>query len=123
MSTSNSPLKPSLIIPDLLTHIPDITPDSILSRTIYKDEQLKVILFAFAAGQELSEHTSTHAAALHFLQGTADVTLGEERIAAAAGTWVHMPPQLPHSILATTPVIMLLLMFPQPSKLVTIPSG
>lgn len=116
MSASTSPHTPSLIIPDLLTHIPDTTPDSIISRTIYKDAQLKAILFAFAAGQELSEHTSTHAAALHFLQGTADVMLGKERIAAATGTWVHMPPQLPHSILATTPVVMLLLMFPQPSS-------
>src|SRR5690606_7977663 len=82
--------------------------------TIYKDDQLRVILFVFAAGQELSEHTSTHPAVLHFLQGTADVTLGEERHAAAAGTWVHMPPQLPHSIHAQTQVVMLLLMLPKP---------
>lgn len=113
MSTSNSPISPSLVIPDLLSHIPDITPDSILSRTIYKDDQLRTILFVFAAGQELSEHTSTHPAVLHFLQGTADVTLGEEKIAAAAGTWVHMPAQLPHSIHAQTPVVMLLLMLPR----------
>ena len=113
MSNLNSTLSPSLVIPDLLTHIPDITPDSILSRTIYKDDHLKAILFAFAEGQELSEHTSTHPAVLHFLQGTADVTLGEERLAAAAGTWVHMPAQLPHSIHAKTPVVMLLLMFPK----------
>jgi len=113
MSLSNLPPQPSLIIPDLLTHIPEITPESILSRTIYKDEQFKAILFAFAPGQELSEHTSAHPAVLHFLQGTADVALGEERIAAAAGTWVHMPPNLPHSILAQTPVMMLLLMLPK----------
>jgi hypothetical protein len=30
---------------------------------------------------------------------------------ASAGSWVHMPPRLPHSLYAKTPVIMLLLMF------------
>ena len=112
MSVETQPLTPSLVIPDLLTYIPEMTPDSIISRTFYKDEQLKAILFAFAPGQELSEHTSTHPAVLHFLQGTAEVTLGTERLAAAAGTWVHMPARLPHSILAQTPVVMLLLMLP-----------
>lgn len=116
MSVETQPLTPSLVIPDLLTYIPEMTPDSIISRTFYKDEQLKAILFAFAPGQELSQHTSAYPAVLHFLQGTAEVTLGTERLAAAAGTWVHMPPRLPHSILAQTPVVMLLLMFPMGSE-------
>jgi len=35
-----------------------VPPDGILSRTLHNDEQLKVVLFGFAAGQELSEHTA-----------------------------------------------------------------
>jgi quercetin dioxygenase-like cupin family protein len=67
-------------------------------------------LFAFAAGQELSEHTASQIATLYFVQGEADLTLGDDALAAQAGTWVHMPPYLPHSIVANTPVLMLLTM-------------
>jgi quercetin dioxygenase-like cupin family protein len=87
--------------------IPD---DSTISRTIYQDEQIKAVLFGFAAGQELSEHTAATPAIMHFVQGEARVTLGQEVVEAKPGTWVHMPAHLPHSIQAHTPVIMLLLL-------------
>ena len=94
---------------DLVAHM-TIPTDGTLSRTIFQDEQVKAILFGFAAGQELSEHTAAMAAILHVVQGEAQITLGTEVIAARANTWVHMPPQLPHRIVATTPVVLLLLL-------------
>lgn len=84
--------------------------DGTLSRTIYQDERLKAVLFGFAAGQELSEHTAATPAILHFIQGEARVTLGTEVIVAQANTWVQMAPRLPHSVVALTPVVMLLLL-------------
>ncbi len=93
---------------------PDIPADSILSRTIYGDEQVKAVLFNFAAGQELSEHTAAMPAIIHILQGEARLTLGGEALEAGAGTWVHMAANLPHSLLAKTPVTMLLLMLKAP---------
>jgi quercetin dioxygenase-like cupin family protein len=98
-------------IVNLLEQVPEVPADSIVSRTIYSDEEVKAILFAFAPGQELSEHTSAQTAMLYFAQGEADLTLGDDTKSAQAGTWVHMPPHLPHSIVAKTPVFMLLLMF------------
>jgi quercetin dioxygenase-like cupin family protein len=92
----------------LITDIPD---DSIVSRTIFDDDRLKGVLFGFAPGQELSEHTSAHPAVLHFIEGQAEVTLGDEMMAAEPGSWVHMPARLPHGITANSRVIMLLLMF------------
>jgi quercetin dioxygenase-like cupin family protein len=47
---------------------------------------------------------------MHFLRGEADVTLGAEKTSAMAGTWIHMAAQLPHSIRAKSPVVMLLLL-------------
>jgi quercetin dioxygenase-like cupin family protein len=82
----------------------------ILSRTLYNDDRLKVVLFGFAQGEELSEHTASMPAVLHFLQGEANVTLGDETVNAKAGTWVHMAKGLRHSIQAKTPVVMLLLL-------------
>ncbi|MEE9138725.1 MAG: cupin domain-containing protein [candidate division NC10 bacterium] len=90
--------------------LPDMPADSIISRTIYTDEHVKAVLFGFAAGQELSEHTASQPAILHILNGEANLTLGDDSLEARAGAWIHMPPLLRHSINAKTPVVMLLLL-------------
>jgi quercetin dioxygenase-like cupin family protein len=98
------------------THINDLAKEAqppekgILSRTLFNDERLKVVLFGFGLGEELSEHTASMPAVLHFLQGEATVTLGDDKHEAKAGTWVHMPTGQRHSIQAKTPVVMLLLL-------------
>lgn len=96
---------------DLAAQIPEIPPDSIVSRTLINSPTAKVIVFGFAAGQELSEHTSARPAIMHFLRGEAAVTVGSESYSAAPGTFVHMTPRVPHSVVAETDVVMLLLMF------------
>ncbi len=95
---------------DLNQQLPEILPDTIVSRSVYSGDDLKVTLFGFATGQELTEHTAARQAVLHFLRGEAMVTLGAETFAAQAGTFVHMPAKLPHSVTAQTEVVMLLLM-------------
>lgn len=98
-------------IPDLLAQVVDIPADSILSRTFFSSPEFKVILFAFAPGQELSEHTAAKPALLHFLKGEAHLKLGADEMEVSAGAWVHMPPHLPHSIFARSGMVMLLYMF------------
>ena len=56
---------PYFAVENLLAQLSEIAPDSIISRTFYADEHVKVILFGFAAGQELSEHTASKPAMLH----------------------------------------------------------
>lgn len=102
--------QPYFVCNDLASQLPELAADSIISRTIYRDEQIRTILFAFAAGQELSEHATSFTAVLHFLQGEAHVTLGTEEIEAKAGSWIRMAPNLKHSVYAKTPVQMLLTM-------------
>jgi quercetin dioxygenase-like cupin family protein len=82
----------------------------ILSRTLFSDDRVKAVAFGFAQGEELSEHTASMPAILHFLQGEAKLTLGDDTVEAQSGTWVHMPKGLRHSIQAKTPVVMLLLL-------------
>ena len=102
--------QPYTYIADLAGLIEHIQPDSIVSRTFHKDGQLKAIAFGFAAGQELSEHTSSHAAMIQIVQGEARITLGGDSHEAGPGAWMHMTPRLKHSVYAKTPLIMLLLM-------------
>src|SRR5215472_12309011 len=98
------------------THCSDLTkevqpPDKgILSRTLFSDDRLKVVLFGFAPGEELSEHTASMPAVQHFLQGEARLSLGDDTLEAKPGTWVHMPKGLRHSVQAKTAVVMLLLL-------------
>ncbi len=94
---------------NLATALPEVPPDSIISHTVHKDERLHAILFGFAAGQELSEHTSAYPAILHFISGRATLTLGSDAQVVEAGAWAYMQPRLPHSVIAETPVTMLLL--------------
>jgi len=100
----------AIYINNLEDLVDEFPPDSILSRMVYQDESTKTILFGFQAGQELSEHTASVPAVLHFIEGEANLTLGEESTTAQKGTWVHLPPNLPHSIVAQTKVLMLLTM-------------
>jgi quercetin dioxygenase-like cupin family protein len=95
-------------IANLSSEMPDAPPDSIVSRTLVNDDRVSVTLFGFAAGQELSEHTSSYPAVLHFLQGEAELTLGGDRLEARTGAWAYLPPRLRHSIRATAPTVMLL---------------
>jgi quercetin dioxygenase-like cupin family protein len=100
-----------LLIDDLVSLIGTIQPGSIVSRTFFKGERMKATLFGFDAGQELTEHTSSQEAIIQIVQGEATVTLGGDRHELKAGSWVHMPPRLKHSVYAKTPLIMLLSMF------------
>jgi quercetin dioxygenase-like cupin family protein len=96
-----------LLVTDLLHEI-QIPEKGILSHTLQNDDGLKIILFGFAGGQELTAHTAPMPATMMFLQGEAHLTLGPDTQEAKAGTLVHMQPNLTHGILAKTPVLMLL---------------
>ncbi len=80
----------------------------ILSDVLHKDEKVNITLFGFAAGQELSAHSAPTPAILYFLEGEAEVQLGDDTVNARAGSFVFMPPMLSHGISAKTPVKMLL---------------
>ncbi|MCG3119759.1 MAG: hypothetical protein ALAOOOJD_02270 [bacterium] len=100
---------PYLYFPDLAQQM-EVPADGILSRTLQQNEKVKVVLFGFGAGQELSEHTASTPAIIQMIQGEAKLTLGDDTIVAKPGAWIYMPPNLKHSLLAQTPVVMLLLL-------------
>ncbi len=98
-----------VVVENLLQAV-EIPKDGTLSRTIHRDDRVKIVLFGFAGGQELSQHTAAVPAIIEIVQGEARVTLdgGEKEL--SAGSWVFMEANLPHSIYARTDVIMLLTM-------------
>jgi quercetin dioxygenase-like cupin family protein len=86
----------------------EIPEKGILSHTLYNDDKLKIILFGFSSGQELTAHTAPMPATLMFLKGDAAVTLGDDTQDASEGMLIHMQPKLMHGIVAKSPLLMLL---------------
>ena len=82
--------------------------DGIVSRAIFSDDVVRVVHFSFAPGQQLSAHTAPWPVTLEVVDGQATITLGDETIEAAAGTWMHLPANTPHSVVAKTPLVLLL---------------
>jgi quercetin dioxygenase-like cupin family protein len=99
------------IFTDIASEV-EIPQDGTLSRVLYKDERLRLVVFAFDAGQELTEHTAAVPAVVQVLRGRLQLTLGAEEVTADPGTWIQMPAKLPHSVRALEPSVMLLTMLP-----------
>ena len=100
-------------VEDVAQLINDIPTESIVSRKVMSNDDVKVTLFGFAQGEALTEHTAALPAILHFIEGEATVGLGSETVKAKAGSIIYMPAHLPHSVQAETAVSMLLYLIPQ----------
>ncbi len=87
----------------------------ILSRVLHKDDHVNVTLFGFSAGETLSAHSAPTPAVLYFIEGEAEVLLGDDKVHAQPGSFVYMPPMLSHGISAKTPLRMLLVQMKDPS--------
>ena len=83
---------------------------SVVSRQITKADAGNVTLFAFDAGQELSEHTAPFDALVHVLDGEAEIKISGEAFSLKEGTAIIMPADKPHAVKAITPFKMLLTM-------------
>jgi quercetin dioxygenase-like cupin family protein len=83
-------------------------PNGIVSRTLLRTPNSRVVLFGFAEGQELTEHTSTQQAVIQVLSGECDFSLAGKPHALKAGDLLYMPPHLPHAVRATKQFSMLL---------------
>ena len=96
------------------THLPDlvaaveIPSNGTLSRVLYKDESIRLVVFAFDEGQELTDHTARYPAIVQVLVGRIELVLDGEPIEVTLGGWVHMPPELPHAVRALEPTVMVL---------------
>ncbi len=80
----------------------------IVSRGVLSTPGLRVTLFGFAEGQELTEHTSSSRAIIQILTGSSDWTIDGRPQTLGAGSLLHLPPGMPHAVVAQEPFSMLL---------------
>lgn len=83
---------------------------AVVSRTLINQKTGTVTLFAFDAGQELSEHTAPYDALAQALDGETEITISGESHHLQAGDLIIMPAHQPHAVKALTKFKMMLTM-------------
>ena len=93
-----------------LTNLIDYQSGTVVSRALVKRHAGTVTLFAFDAGEGLSEHTAPYDALLLVVEGRADVTLSGVKHELRAGDIIEFPARAPHAVLAVGRCKLLLVM-------------
>ncbi len=88
----------------------DYAAGSVVSKTLLKKEVGNLTLFAFDAGQGLSEHSAPFDAVVQILDGSAEITIGGTIQSVGAGEMLVMPANIPHALQAKERFKMLLSM-------------
>lgn len=105
---------PGTVFEDLVAEA-QIPRRGIHSQTLSDEGGIELVLFAFAPGERLSEHTSARPAIIHLLAGEADLTVGERAVDGRPGTWIRMAAGTAHSVVAKTGLVMALYLLPTPA--------
>ncbi len=85
-------------------------PGAVVSRTLIKKASGTVTVFAFDAGEGLSEHTAPFDALVLDLEGEADISISGRSNRLHAGQLLKLPAGKTHAVKAITPFKMLLIM-------------
>lgn len=93
-----------------LARLVDYADDSIVSKTILDKPAGTITLFAFDAGQKLSEHTAPYDAVVQVLDGKARLTIAGQDKKLGGGEIIIMPADVPHAVSAEERFKMLLTM-------------
>lgn len=96
-------------IPDLPEEL-EIPSDGTLSRVLYRDDQLRLVGFAFDTGQELTEHTAAVPVIIQVVSGRLSVTLEDDTMELSPNGWLRMEAHAPHSVRALVPTVLVLTM-------------
>ena len=83
---------------------------AVVSRALVAGASGTLTLFAFDAGQELSEHSAPYDALAQVLEGEADITIAGARQRVKTGEVILMPANVPHAVSTPTAFKMLLTM-------------
>ena len=85
-------------------------PGAVVSRTVIDKKSGTCTLFAFDAGQGLSEHTAPFDALVYLLDGEAEITIADKPFHLKEGEIIIMPADKPHALRATKKFKMMLVM-------------
>jgi quercetin dioxygenase-like cupin family protein len=82
------------------------------SQTLSDEGGVELVLFALAAGERLSEHTSARPAVIHILSGEAELTAAGDSYDAGPGAWLRLPIRMAHAVIAKSELVFALYLLP-----------
>jgi quercetin dioxygenase-like cupin family protein len=88
----------------------EYSPESTVSRMIIKKQTGNITLFAFDAGQSLSEHSAPFDAFVQVVDGKGIITIDRKDYELSAGECIVMPANIPHAVKAIEKFRMMLVM-------------
>ena len=83
---------------------------SVVSRMLVYKPQGTITIFAFDAGEGLSEHTAPYDAIATIIDGEAKITIAGKEFPMRAGQMIIMPANIPHAVVAVQRFKMVLTM-------------
>jgi quercetin dioxygenase-like cupin family protein len=93
-----------------LSGLVDYAAESVVSKTFLDKQAGTITLFAFDAGQGLSEHTSPYDAVVQVVEGEGIFVIGQKPVEVSSGRLLIMPANVPHSVRAEQKFKMMLIM-------------
>ena len=83
------------------------------SQTLSDANDVELVLFSMAPGEQLSEHTSARPAIIHVLSGTGELTVDGDRHDVQPGSWMRMQARTPHALVAASALVFALYLLPR----------
>ena len=87
---------------------------SVISRVLLKNAGGTITLFAFDAGEGLSEHKTPYDAFVSVVEGSVRILIADREHSLHAGDSIVLPADVPHTVDAVTRFKMLLVMIKAP---------
>ena len=97
----------STVLANLLDEV-EIPKNGTLSRVVFNADGLRVVLFAFDTGEQLTDHAATVPAVVQVIKGRLEMTLGDQMVEIDPSSWVHMDAHLIHALVALEPSVVIL---------------
>ena len=88
----------------------DYADDAVISKQLISKKVGTVTMFAFDKGQQISTHSAPYDAMVQILDGTAEITIAEEKVEVSAGELIILPANIPHGLVAIEQFKMILTM-------------
>lgn len=98
---------PHVLISDPRSEVA-IQDGAVVSKVVHRGEGMNVTVFGFDVGEELTEHQAARTALVQVLSGRLRFTVDGEELELPSGSWLHMTPGTPHSLVASERTVMLL---------------
>jgi quercetin dioxygenase-like cupin family protein len=95
------------LLSDVTTSL-EIPEEGVLSKVLYRDDRIRVVGFAFDAGQELTEHTAAVPVVIQVISGRFRFDAEGETAEIGPDSWMHLEAAVPHSVVALEPSRLLL---------------